>query len=108
MEEEFNLENALATKEKIVVMYTAKWCTPCKELYPIFDTMKEKYPGITFGKIDVDKHPELCRDIDVIPNCKFFYRGREWDSFTGSKPDLLENLVADLNKYVPHRVSTSI
>jgi thiol-disulfide isomerase/thioredoxin len=41
-----------------VKRFTATWCGPCRQLAPLFDTLKQEYPNVSFETIDVDTSPE--------------------------------------------------
>jgi thiol-disulfide isomerase/thioredoxin len=47
-------------KGKIVVMdFWATWCAPCKVQHPLYETLKQKYPQVTFLAISADEQHEV-------------------------------------------------
>lgn len=58
-----------------VLDFWAAWCGPCRQFGPTFEAASEKYPDITFGKVDVDAQTEIAQTYGVmsIPTL-FIYR----------------------------------
>jgi len=68
----------LVLKDGIVfVDFWAGWCGPCKLFAPIFESASEKYPEITFAKIDTDAEREIssAAGITSIPTLMAFRDG---------------------------------
>lgn len=68
----------LVLKDGIVfVDFWAGWCGPCKLFAPIFESASEKYPEITFVKIDTDTEREIssAAGITSIPTLMAFRDG---------------------------------
>jgi thioredoxin 1 len=60
-----------------LVDFWAEWCGPCKMFGPIFETVSEKYPEITFGKVDTEAEQQLAGEagISSIPTLMVFRDG---------------------------------
>lgn len=84
-----NVNSILENNEKVAILYTAVWCGPCKQIYPIFESLQQQYTNILFVKVDVDKYPVESISVDTIPCVRFFYKNKVVSEVVGSHPEVL-------------------
>ena len=60
-----------------VVDFFATWCGPCKMLTPVFESVSEQFPDVTFCKIDIDENMEAAAAMRVaaVPTLLFIRHG---------------------------------
>lgn len=88
-----------------VVDFFASWCTPCKMLSPILDSVRDQYEGlIRFVKVDIDLYPDLAEkyEIQSVPTLLFFGPAglaRRETGFTSESAivDIIENEILNAN-----------
>eukprot|EP00580_Thalassiosira_gravida_P000525 CAMPEP_0201605824 /NCGR_PEP_ID=MMETSP0492-20130828/5506_1 /ASSEMBLY_ACC=CAM_ASM_000837 /TAXON_ID=420259 /ORGANISM="Thalassiosira gravida, Strain GMp14c1" /LENGTH=145 /DNA_ID=CAMNT_0048070143 /DNA_START=22 /DNA_END=459 /DNA_ORIENTATION=- len=86
---------------KSVLYFTASWCPPCKMISPIYTKLSEKYPDVSFGKVDVDDNSDAAVEFQVSAVPTFvFCKGEEGkgdvvNKFSGADEGQLEKLIKD-------------
>lgn len=71
---QLNFEDTVNGKNMIIVDFWAPWCGPCKSFAPTYEKMSEKYPDITFGKVNTEVEQELAGYFQIrsIPTLMVF------------------------------------
>ena len=72
-----DFEKTVTENEIVLVDFWAAWCGPCRMFAPIFEEAANKYPDITFAKVDTDAEQELAgaAQITSIPTLMAFRDG---------------------------------
>ena len=72
-----DFEKTVLESDIVLVDFWAELCGPCKQFGPVYEEASEKYPDITFGKIDTEAEQELAgaAGITSIPTLMAFREG---------------------------------
>ncbi|XP_045050992.2 thioredoxin domain-containing protein 8 isoform X2 [Desmodus rotundus] len=97
-EDEFKTLLKTAGCKLVVVEFSAKWCGPCKRIYPLVHAMSLQYQNVVFANVDVDDSRELAQTchIRVIPTFQMFKRARKIFEFCGADAKKLEEKIREL------------
>lgn len=81
--------DVLAHPGLVVVDVWAEWCTPCRALVPIFETLAERFDGrVRVAKLDADANLETVTRYDVraLPTVLIFQGGVLVERLSGARP----------------------
>jgi thioredoxin 1 len=69
-----NFEEHVEKPGILLVDWWAPWCGPCRTFAPIFDDASERFPDVTFGKINTEEQPDLAGSFGIqsIPTLMVF------------------------------------
>lgn len=80
---------------KLIIDYSASWCTPCKQIHPIVCNLQKEYPQIQFVQVDIDKAD--ISFIKTVPTFHFFHNGKKVFELGGANSVKLKELTVQLN-----------
>eukprot|EP00070_Physeter_catodon_P042581 XP_028349475.1 thioredoxin domain-containing protein 8 isoform X1 [Physeter catodon] len=68
-----------AENKLVVIEFSAKWCGPCKRIYPLFHEMSVQYRNVMFANVNVDRARELAQiyHIKAIPTFQMFKQAQK-------------------------------
>ena len=93
--------NILSKECNKLICFSAKWCGPCKTLKPKLESLslQDKYNGIEFYTVDVDKSEELCTTLDItsLPTILILKTAFEYKRIVGSN---YQQILDDLNSLI--------
>jgi len=81
----------LKSKTPALVDFWAPWCSPCRMVAPVLDSLSQKYDSskFKFCKLNVDENPKTAGKYNVmsIPTLMFFKDSKVADTIVGAVPE---------------------
>lgn len=81
-------EQVLRAEGPMVVLHTASWCAPCRQLEPVLEELAGHYHGaVEFVRLDTDEATVTPQEqgIHGVPTVQVFRRGAEVVRFQGAR-----------------------
>jgi thioredoxin len=105
------LQIVTTSGDKLVVIdFMAKWCQPCHQIAPFVEELSNKYPDVTFLKVDTDELKSVAQECKVtaMPTFQFYKGGAKVDELVGANPTRLEALVKQISGSTPAAPAVTI
>ena len=74
----------------VIVDFWAPWCSPCKQLTPIIESVVNSFSGkVILAKINIDENQSIAAQMQIqsIPMVYAFFNGQVVDGFQGNVPE---------------------
>jgi len=97
---EAQFEELILQEGIVLVDFWAAWCGPCRSFAPVYEAASEKYPELTFAKIDTEAEQSLAAaaGITSIPTLMIFRDGILLFSQPGALPASgLDDLISQVS-----------
>ena len=81
--------DVLKSDKPVLVDFWATWCGPCRMVAPVLEEIAGEHADkITVAKLDIDAHPGIARDYQVmsVPTLILFSGGQPVKTIVGAKP----------------------
>jgi len=83
-------EEVIKSSKPVLVDLWAPWCSPCRMVEPVINSLAEKYRGkFKFCRLNVDENPKTAAKYRImsIPTLMFFKDGEAVDTVIGAVPE---------------------
>ena len=80
----------LISENKLVLVdFWASWCSPCKILTPILESISENYKELKVIKHNIDENPNVATSeaIRSIPTLYLYKNGVKVETIIGAQPE---------------------
>jgi thioredoxin 1 len=93
---EAHFTEVISSPKVNVIVFTATWCVPCRQIAPEFERLAFQYAGeVNFVKVDADDHPEILEKclVVVLPTFMVVHQGEQLGAVIGGEISEVKELV---------------
>ena len=93
-----DIDQLLDENTRVVILFGATWCGPCKAFKPKFQTISLENSDIVFAYCDVEETRATTTDLNIqsVPTIVSFFDGLENETVVGANIDKVKALVEKL------------
>lgn len=86
-------------KNLTVVLFSALWCHPCKQIYPEVERLAHRYPKVRFIKVDADRNSEIIDRcfVRALPTFMYCRDGKQLGYTVGAD---MRDVKAQITRFV--------
>lgn len=94
------LASLVESDEKVVFFFTADWCPDCQFIYPALPEIEERFPEMTFVRVDRDDFIDLAQTWSIfgIPSFVVTQKGKELGHLVNKLKKSKEEIISFLEK----------
>ena len=95
---DLDVQQFLDANMRVLIMFGAKWCGPCKTFKPHFQNISLENSDIVFAYCDVEETNALATELEIqsVPTVVSFFNGIEEATVVGPSVDRVKELVEKL------------
>lgn len=93
--QEDNLQDLVASNDRVFVQYSAGWCGNCRIMKPKFKKFAGEHEAIPFVMVDAEKYPNARQlaDVSNLPTFAAFKSGSLQNQVQTNKMDVLKSFI---------------
>jgi len=97
-----DVQQLLDENQRVIIMFSASWCGPCKTFKPKFQNISLENPDVVFAYCDIEETNALATELEIqsVPTVVGFLNGIEESSVVGPSVDRVKELVEKLRTRV--------
>ena len=97
-----DFDKLIKTEKLVFIDYYAPWCSPCKKMMPMIESLKKEYKGkIRIVKVNTDASKELVvkQNVTGVPSLQLYKNGKRVFNYSGyiTKEKLVSVFESNLN-----------
>jgi len=97
-----DIQQLLDENQRVIIMFSASWCGPCKVLKPKVDKISFENSDIVFAYIDLETGEKFSQKMKVqaVPTVIGFHNSKVVETLIGPSDSAVKSLVENLRSRV--------